>query len=74
MLCNSIMADDFKNKGICQYFLVDDILSSYSVHTVLPKNSPYTEIISQGYDLKLISIRRIILILTKPISIRGFFN
>lgn len=43
------MAHDFKQRGTCNFFLINDILDSYSINTVLPKNSPYREKLSQGY-------------------------
>lgn len=48
---NSIMTDDFKKVGSCQYYLINDILVSTSAYTALAKNSPYREIVSQGYAL-----------------------
>lgn len=44
-----ILADDFKKTGSCQYLIINDILTSLSGYTLLPKHSPYTEIISRGY-------------------------
>lgn len=42
------MDADLKTTGICNYFLLKEGFWSSSAFTALPKNSPYTEVISRG--------------------------
>lgn len=46
----SIMDEDVKTSGTCNYYMMKDTYLRLSLFTPLRKNSPYTGTISIGYD------------------------